>query len=228
MRYREKLPSQETFYASYGLFVHRLIERYYRGEIAADELPGAFLGGFSEEVRGERPSEKITENYIRAGADYFRSFRPFPFAMLGVERRVRFRVGGNAFVGVIDYIGRADSGGLVLIDHKSRAMKPRSPRKTPTEKDRELDTMLRQLYLYAAAVREEFGEFPEKLCFNCFRTGVFIEEPFREEAFRKALAWAEEQVSAIQKAEEFPPRPEYFRCRYLCGMRDRCEYAEFI
>ena len=51
--------------------------------------------------------------------------------------------------GVIDLVGRSDTGGLVIVDHKSRALKPRSKRKKPTKTNQELDEYLRQLYLYA-------------------------------------------------------------------------------
>ena len=71
MKYISGDSEQPTFYASYGSFIHSLIERYYSGELKREELPMAFLLGFSAGVRGERPSDKIVRNYIAAGKRYF-------------------------------------------------------------------------------------------------------------------------------------------------------------
>lgn len=78
----------------------------------------------------------------------------------------------------LDFLGESEAGELVLVDNKSRDLKPRSNRKRPTAKDTELDDMLRQLYLYSIPVFESFGRYPDWLCFNYFRSGVFIKERF--------------------------------------------------
>jgi hypothetical protein len=145
--------------------------------------------------------------------------------MVGVEKRVDFQIAGLPFVGYIDYLGEKD-GEYYLIDNKSRDLKPRSKRSKPTVKDGELDSMLRQLYLYSAAVKQEYGKFPKSLCFNCFKAGVFIEEPFLEEKYSESVEWAVKQIDLIKKAEEFYPNIEYFSCRYICGVNEDCVYHQ--
>lgn len=218
---REKR-GEDTFYASYGSFIHSILADYYKGKLDKDDLPGVFLSRFRESVKGARPSPEIAAKYVDEGATYLRS----PFIpdgeIIGVEKRVRFSVCGKPFVGTVDLLVR-DENGIVLIDHKSRALKPRSGKSKPTANDLEIDDMMKQLYLYAEAVRQEFGEIPYKLCLNCFRSGVLIEEPFDEAAFEAAKEWAAAETDRIETEDDFDADPEWFRCRYLCGYHTYCD-----
>lgn len=223
LRYIRQYPESSKFYASFGSFMHRLIERFYRGEISKEQMLSEYLSNFSKEVVGVRPKEETLRKYIECGASYLRSFRPFPYEMLDVEKKVNFEINGVPFVGFIDFLGK-DGDDLVIVDNKSRDLKQRSGRKKPTRKDQELDDMLRQLYLYAAAVKQEFGKFPKYLCFNCFRSGEFIVEPFRIEAYESAVSWATEKIHAIEDSEEFPPKQNAFSCFWICGVSDFCKY----
>lgn len=220
-------PEEPMFYASYGSFIHELIASFYRGEIRQSDLKQTFLLGFSNRVEGVRPSDKIVSDYIAQGADYFENFTPLPYRIIGVEQEVNFEFSGLPFIGFIDLLAET-SEGIVIIDHKSRTLKPRSTRKKPTLKDAELDEMLYQLYLYAEAVNQIYGKYPVKLCFNCFRNGVFIEEPFRMEGLEQTKSWVTANVARIKKVTEFFPQYDFFPCRYLCGHHNGCCYYEMM
>lgn len=213
------------FYASYGSFMHKLIEQFYRGELSIDDMKSRFLLDFKKEVKGDRPSEKIVQNYIANGLSYLSSFSPFPYNMIDVEKYIEFDVDGIPARGYIDYVGEKD-GDYYIVDNKSRDLKPRSKRKTPTKKDEELDAMLRQLYIYAHAVKQIYGKLPVALCFNCFKSGTFIEEPFNEDRYREAIDWFKSSVAEITEtdSDDFYPSVEFFNCRYLCGLQDDCCY----
>lgn len=222
LRYIREKREDELFYASYGTFMHALLADYYAGRTPGENLVPEFLTGFRERVRGSRPSSEIARKYVEEGAEYLRSpYRP-DGEIVGVEKDVRFSVRGKPFVGFIDLIVR-DGHGLVIVDHKSRAMKPKSGKSRPTASDLEIDERMKQLYLYAEALRQEFGEFPYKLCFNCFRNGVLIEEAFSEERCEQTSAWASEEIARIEREEDFETDPEWFRCRYLCGYHTYCD-----
>ena len=213
------------FYASYGSFMHKLLERYYQGGLTRDSMLFEFFSKFSTEIKGDRPPGSIVTNYIKHGAEYIKSFEPVESDTFEIEKKVFFEHHGNRFVGVIDYLGEKD-GDFFIVDHKSRDLKPRSNRETPTAKDAELDSMLRQLYLYSAAIKSEYKKFPKYLCFNCFRTGVFIREPFNEDAYNETIKWADRTIDEIKNAEDFYPRREFFMCKYLCGYNDICCYYQ--
>lgn len=213
------------FYASYGSFMHKIIEEFYRGKLAKEEMLTKFLFDFQTEVKGERPKESTVSKYIQCGVEYLRTFSPFPYKMIDVEKKVKFEINGKKFIGFIDYLGEKD-GEYYIVDNKSRELKPRSKRAKPTVKDQELDEMLKQLYLYAAAVKQEYGKFPKALCFNCFKNGVFIEEPFSEKVFSETIEWFLKTIDNIADENDFLPYLDYFSCKNICGVKDECCYYE--
>lgn len=225
MRYISKCKDSDRFFSSYGSFMHRLIERYYKGDLPKENMILEFLTGFAENVKGERPSEAVVTKYIESGSNYFKNFRPLKYRTVDVEKRIDFEIDGIKFVGVIDYIGE-QKGKYYLVDNKSRNLKQRSNRKNPTVKDKELDSMLNQLYLYSAAVKQEYGKFPDALCFNCFRNGEFIREPFQKDKYYQTIQWAKEEIDKIKHTEEFYPNVDPFVCRYICGVSDECIYYQ--
>lgn len=225
LKYIKDCKEKPQFYSSYGSFMHKLLEQYYRGELTKEEMQIKFLFNFSKEVQGIRPQDSTVKKYIEAGIEYLRGFKPFPFEMVDVEKEVHFNIGNYPFVGFIDYIGRKD-GALYIVDNKSRDLKPRSGKAKPTVKDRELDEMLRQLYIYAAAVKQEYGEFPKSLCFNCFKSNTFIEEPFDEDRYNETIEWVEKSINDISECDDFYPCVEFFGCYYICGVSDDCLFWE--
>lgn len=223
LKYIKGYDETEKFYASFGSFIHKLLEQFYQNKISKQEMLITFLSDFSQEVRGMRPNEKIVQNYINAGRNYLKNFTPLPYDLLDVEKKIQFKIDDYKFIGFIDYLGKKN-GDIYLVDNKSRNLKPRSNRDKPTASDKELDKMLRQLYLYSIAVKEEYGKYPKSLCFNCFRNGIFIEEPFKIEKLQEAKSWAIQCIKEIENAEDFPPNRDFFSCFYICGVNDHCEY----
>lgn len=215
----------DMFYSSYGSWMHQIIEEYYRGKLSKEDMAQKFLTGFTENVRGKRPKQDLVTKYIRLGTEYLEGFEPFPFNMIDVEKKVEFEVAGLKFIGFIDYLGEKD-GEYYIVDNKSRDLKKRSKRETPTQNDKLIDKMLRQLYIYSAAVKDEYGKFPKALCFNCFKAGNFIVEPFRIDKYEEAINWAVETVEEIKQTDDFYPHTDYFSCNNICGVSDHCIYHE--
>lgn len=225
LNYIEHRRETDQFYSSFGSYMHSLMAEFYEGKAEPDELAARFLSGFRENVKGIRPSPELAAKYIEAGAGFLRGLTMPAEEIVGVEKQIFFALDSIPFTGFIDLLTRTDEG-LIITDHKSRTLKPRTGKNPPTKGDREIDDMLRQLYLYSASVRDEYGVFPAKLRFNCFRNGVLIEEPFREEAYEEAVRWAVDSVGKIMETEDFAPMPDYFACRWLCGFRDWCGEGE--
>lgn len=216
-------PDAKQFFASYGSFMHELLERFFSGKAGSNGLVTDYLLGFREKVQGQAPNSKIFLHYFTDGLACLRSLGQIPFRVLSTEQKMRFTVNGIPMVGFIDCIAEEEDG-LILVDHKSRTLKPRSGRKTPTKSDEELDDYLHQLYLYAEAVRQERGVFPKTLCFNCFRQNTVIREPFDEQKYLQTVRWLTQMVGKIAQTSDFPPDWEYFKCSYLCDMNRHCEY----
>lgn len=217
-----KPKEKRMFFSEYGKFVHEILEKYYKKEISWGEAREIFITTYKENVP-KAPNNPLFKSYFKGGCDYFRfSGNLFDYEVVDVEKYVKFNVGDIEFQGVIDLICRDEDGKLIIIDHKSRALKPRSTRKKPTKTDIELDKYLKQLYLYSIPAKEIYGEYPSKLCFNCFRTGTYIEEAFNEKKLNETIEWVNEEVDKISNTTSFKPLPEYFKCNHLCEMQDEC------
>ena len=213
------------FFSDYGSYMHKLIELYLRGFLEKEELTGAYVSGFQRNIRGKAPSNKIFKSYFDQGYDYLSEI-DFPYlSPIGVEQKVDFHVGDKPFTGVIDCVAM-DDGKLVILDNKSRALKPRSDRQKPTASDVELDSYLRQLYLYSVPMEQLYHTYPDRLEINCFRTGQLISEPFRQGEFEKTKEWALKTIDTITENEDWSPKIDYWKCRYICNLSDSCCYFQ--
>ena len=217
------------FFSDYGSFMHELIAEHLESGTPSDDLVIKFLKDFRKSVKGEAPNEKIFEKYFDRGAEYLSQIDTDleRWKPLAIEERYNFSLGGRKFVGIVDMVCETDDGDLVILDHKSHQLKPRSGRKKPTKGDAELDEYLRQLYLYCIPVKQKFGRFPKWLVFNCFRNDDktrFIIEPFDEERFEEAKRWALDSIERIRQEEEWSADAEYWKCHHICGLSDQCEF----
>lgn len=222
----ERKPSS-AFFAEYGSFVHHLLEKYYKGKIKRSELPSEYLAGFYDNVKSKAMSGKVFSSYFGDGLRYFREFVPVEGGIVKAEGQITGEIDGLTFTGIVD-LTVDDGEDLMIVDHKSRAVKPRSTRGKHTKSDEELDELLTQLYLYVPLIEKVYGRRPKWLAINSFRTGTFIKEEFDEEKYQAAKEWFKKGVETIMSDENFDPEPEFFKCRNLCEMCGHCEYADYI
>lgn len=226
LRYILHEPQRDSFFAEYGSFVHKIIEKYLRGELAKDDLALYFMRHFAEAVPTAAMSADLKARYYTRGVEYFRHFS-FPHDdIVAVEERVEFDLDGAPFAGYIDVISR-DGDDLIITDHKSHDLKPFSKRypEQKTKTDLELESYLRQLILYAVGVKKAYGRYPKTLEFNCFKSGTVISIPFNEEWVKPTLKWASDLRRDIIQESEWTPNVDYFFCKNLCDYRDSCEYC---
>ena len=225
LSYIEPMEDKPMFFSDYGLFMHKIIEKYLNEELKRDDLAKYYLTNFRSNVKGVAPKKEIFKSYFVQGLQYLENME-FPYDdLLGVEKKVNFCIGDKSFTGFIDCVAK-DNGSIIILDNKSRALKPRSQRSKPTKSDNELDEYLKQLYIYSIPIHEEFHIYPERLEFNCFRTGELISEPFREEALEETKRWANECIEKIIDNDDWSPRMEYWKCRHLCSLNHHCIYYQ--
>lgn len=216
----------DLFFASYGTFMHELIAEFYKGEKDALDVRLNYLSNYRNRVAMPAPSQKVANGYFESGLAYLKTIHPSEDKVVSVEERFSAEIGGTPFIGFIDRLDETADGELVLIDNKSRTLKPRSKRAKPTQMDHMLDEYLRQLYLYSEFVNKKFGKYPKNLCFNCFREQTLIKEPFDPAKLDEAKAWAKENIAKISEETRFRPDVEWFKCHHLCEMRHLCDYYD--
>lgn len=185
------------------------------------ELADAYEAEYDEAVKHYFPPfpKGLAARYYDEGLQYFRSFDGFGDGMeiLSVEDKFELYIRSNRFVGIADLVLRdRNSGGITVIDHKSKSMN--SMQKAQYENTR-------QLYTYAAYVKERFGAFPTLLRFNMFRYGVNIDEPFSMERYIETMDWIERTIAEIRAEKEWKVSSSSYFCRFICSTRLYCPIA---
>ena len=212
-------------FAQAGTLVHQILAMWARGEAAISELPAIWVQEFQKAVTAPFPAFLASKGYAEKLFDsvlcYLEGFDGFPeYEIVESEKEFCSSIAGEHFVGVIDLILRdKESGGLVLVDHKSCSL-------SSFKKSKE--QMYRQLLLYSKYCADTYGEFPIRLRFNLFKENLYDERPFSREDYVSARLWAEsviEEMKAKDVTDWFETRPELFRCTNLCSCRNDCVFG---
>ena len=188
------------------------------------ELADAYEAEYDEAVKHYFPPfpKGMAGQYYDEGLQYFQSFDGFgdDKEILSVEDKFELDIRSNRFVGIADLVLRdRNTGDIIVIDHKSKSMN--SMKKAQYENTR-------QLYTYAAYVKERFGEFPTLLQFNMFRYGVNINEPFAMERYEETMDWIERTIAQIKAEKEWKVSSSGYFCRFICSTRLHCPVGEEI
>ena len=188
------------------------------------ELAEAYEAEYDEAVKHYFPPfpKGMAGQYYDEGLQYFQSFDGFgdDKKILSVEDKFELDIRGNRFVGIADLVLQdKKTGDIIVIDHKSKSMN--SMNKAQYENTR-------QLYTYAAYVKERFGEFPTLLQFNMFRYGVNINEPFAMERYEETMDWIERTIAQIKAEKEWKVSSSGYFCRFICSTRLHCPVGEEI
>lgn len=222
LSYIKKLPRTQNFFSQYGLLMHHILQKYLSGKLQKRELIPFYIENFSEEITQRPKTADMRTKYFLQGLEYLKNISWKQVKILGVEQEIAYKIAGKPATGFVDLIENED--GIIITDHKSADLAGYSGRKKPTKNDLALDNYFRQHYLYSIAAFDLYGEYPKELRLNCFRNNSFISVPFDHVKFEATLEWASAKIDAITKNEDWTPRTDYFRCNFLCDMRENCEY----
>ena len=211
---------ESNLFASYGILVHSILERYAKGELQINELVDEFTSGFELEINEPIVmfGKDLTQSYLDKGILFFTNFKGF-WGLKPLESEYRFEValGKNTFVGVIDLIAEDEDGNIIIVDHKSSSKFSK----------KDLKSKSKQLYLYAKAIYEKYGKFPTQLWFNHFKNDYIEKMFFDIDFYNETIQWALDTMDKIEACLEFNPNNnDKFFCGYLCDYRNNCEYKE--
>ena len=221
LNYIKEEEETKHFYAEYGSLIHRVLERFYSGAITKEQALSMFMTGFVLDLPDEvKPS--IAENYYQQGKEYLSSLAMPKEKIIGIEEKLDFKVGDYPFVGFVDLL-LEDDNGLIIQDHKSRVLK-----RGTKKQNEEFNSFTKQLYLYSAGIEQRYGQLPKKLRFNCFRNGTLLEEVFDQSKYEATIQWALDTIGKIEQESTWKPSLEWFKCKFICGFSDSCDYKEFI
>lgn len=230
LRYIENNKSEENFFGQYGSFIHKILEKYAKGELSIFELSKYYEDNFDLEITCDAPYSMgdLRQAYFEKGLDYLDNIDLIldEYEVLGVEKKVSFSIDGYSFIGFIDLLLKdKTSGKILIIDHKSRALKFKKNGELSKTDSPAFEGFKRQLYLYSKGIIDEYKIAPSKLCWNMFKERKWISTDFHQDEYEQALQWAKWTIDMIKLEDEWKPNPEFYYCKYLCGMRNQaCEY----
>lgn len=211
---------QDNAFSQYGTFAHELLEQWAKGELADWQLEAEWADGYDKAITRSFPPylKGFSAKAYEEGRAYFASFDSFPgFTVVSAEKKFNVQVGNYEFAGIADLVLRDNlTGELAVIDHKTKGQ---------SSMKKDYKTYLKQLYIYAIHVKEEYGEYPAMLGFNMIKPNVILWEEFSEEKLQETIAWVNETCARIEAAAEFPPHPDSHRCQYICDVRGACPHC---
>lgn len=224
LQYVQKVPQDDNAFALYGTFAHKLLEQYANHEIPDFLLAGAWADGYDEAVTRPFPPfpKGMGEKYYQQGLQYFESFTGFgdQYEIVSAEQRFELNIGGYPFVGVADLILRdRQTGELTVVDHKS---------KSAATMKKDLPSYRKQLYVYAAYVREKYGVYPKYLKFNLFRENEWVTEEFDETVFHEVMQWVVDTIEEILLEADWKVSCSSYFCRFVCGVFNDCPAREAV
>ena len=231
LRYIDCNKSENGFFGEYGSLIHKILEKYEKGELSLFELNDYYEEHFSENVPHDAPPNKyvdIKQSYYEKGLDYFNNIDLDldKYEVLGVEKEVRFQIAGKDFVGYIDLLLKEkETGKIIILDHKSASIKILKNGKVSKSDQEHVREFIRQLCLYAIPIIQEYGHVDE-LWWNLFKDKNWLKIPFNKEDYDEAIKWAEDTLILIEKEKDWlPNNSSSYYCNYLCGQRNHaCEY----
>lgn len=206
-------------FSDYGTFAHQLLDRWAKGELEPWQLQIEWEAGYEAAVTHDFPPfmKGYREKARVMCSEYFGKFDGFPgYDIVSSERRFTVPIGPYEFEGIADLVLKSkEDGSLMVVDHKT---------KSPDSMRKELPKFRNQLYIYAAHVKHEYGEYPKTLAFNMLKTGELITEQFTEEQMKRTEEWAITTVDNICMDVEYIYQQDDFHCRFLCDVRAQCSH----
>lgn len=230
LHYIDSNKSENGFFGQYGSFIHKILEMYAKEELSIFEISQFYEEHFCEEVSYDAPPNKyvdIKQSYYEKGLEYLDNIDLIldNYEVLGVEIKVKFKIGGYEVIGYIDLLLRdKESGEIIILDHKSASLKFKKNGEISKTDEHHFLEFKRQLYLYSMAVIEEYGEV-SFLEWNMFKDRKHIKIPWNREEYDEAIKWAYDTVKLIEQEKDWRANPDFYYCHYLCGQRNNaCEY----
>lgn len=231
MKKIENLVGDSNAYAEIGKYGHELNEKIFKRQLTVQQVLEACVENFDDCIM-EYISDSSREKKYLAMCDYFSSFDESfwdKFEVIAAEEEFHWKIGKYKCIGYADLILRRKNDlKIFLIDHKSA---PHFFKKDGTPLKAQTDNYLaykNQMYMYADAMKNKYGFYPDYLVWNHFLdNGTITMIPFLEEELQSTLIWFKDIVQRIYKDKTFEAIENFIMCNQLCDYRNGfCEYKD--
>jgi hypothetical protein len=208
--YIDDAPQVGNGWSDAGTFCHEIMEAFNEGILDEKGALDTFDTWLDQDFEFPFPGY---------GYKSYKQIRPFfenlkrTDRIVASEMHFTYEIAGRRFQGYIDTVYDPDV--YNVIDYKISKPFNRNL----------LKSKQRQMYLYAPAIFESYGKYPDKYVFVFFRDrskSIVIDHNSKD--LEKTLEWAEKTMELIEKEEEYKASPDQFFCNNLCGFRNICEF----
>lgn len=231
LRKIERTEGERNGYAEIGTYAHGILEKLLKKEMTFREALDDCVENFHDYITDPYMKESTVDAKYLSFCDYLSDLNEKVldgYQIVSTEQKLWWDLDGHKMCGVADLLLRNEqTGKLVLVDHKSSPhylKKNGEPLKSQLEN---FTKYKKQMYLYAYAIHQKYGEYPETLAWNHFLDGGSITAiPFKEEDLKETLAWAKGIIEKIENDHEYlPDTSNYLQCYVYCDYRNGiCEY----
>jgi hydrogenase maturation factor len=227
--YIEREDRSGNAFSDFGNVIHQTLEEYFKGNLESSQMKQYYIDNYNSFVKSEWPRypNGMAENYYKAGLNYFDnfSFDKSLYEVVYIEESVKTTHHGiNLSVKPDLILKEKSTGDYILVDYKTAKIK-----KTKKDKAKQLESYLRQFYLYVYFLWLERQIEVKKIIIWFIRDGKEIVEIVDAIKAQETIDWFEEVVNRI-KLEEYwnhnnTKDSDYF-CKQICGVRNKCEYGK--
>ena len=255
LNYIECADRENNFFAEFGLLVHAALEKYFRDELEVYELAQWYQNNYDKFVKTPVPPfpPNMEEGYFKSGLNYFENF-DFPkheYEVLGIEDSFDVKIGDYTVVIKPDlFLRHKNTKKNILCDYKSSVLfKPTSSNKnviylskgqreypyTFKNKDKreQLVHYVRQMYLYCYGLKQYYNIDINEIQLWFVRHNKTLLFPYRTEKSKESIDWFIEEISLIEKEEDWQPitfgldekqlKKVSYWCNFLCSFRSICD-----
>lgn len=218
----ERPPNEDNAFSLYGGYVHSLLEKCAKHELACYELCDKYQDEFDIAVNLDFPPNAfcdLRDSYFNDGYAFLERYEGFEdeYEILGIEQNFTEDFGTFKLRGFIDLILRdRKSGEITILDWKSKAK---------FKNKAEQRHYSYQPALYSKHIKSTYGVWPKTLRFYMFRKGNVVDIPFSQELFDEAVEWAERSIRKIEACDDWEATVDDWFCTQLCNFRKSCPYA---
>ena len=233
LKHIEGVEDKSNGFAEQGSLIHDILDKWAKKEIKKEDMAKEYERRYADEVVTSFPrmltSKGYAEKTYMQGLEYFQNFDEFPgYTVVSAEEKfdqpIKLTDGcERPFIAFVDLILRDEfSGGLVVVDHKSKSL---------AEFKRHKEEMYKQQYIYSYFVYQKYREWPASLMFNLFKAEEKDEQLFSMEKYNEVMQWATDAIHQIEsydildwmkcKEQKTPGKPDMY-CGYICSSRASC------
>jgi hypothetical protein len=214
-----------NFFGQYGSYVHNVLEKYFKRELAEFELPKYYEKHYKEEITAPLPPypPNMGETYYNDGLVSFLNmdFDLDKYDLISIEEYINFEYNGINLVIKPDVILQdMDTGEYILLDIKTHKLKGN---KTD---NKSIDGYMRQAQLYTYGIWQVKNIQISKIMIWYFRNQQITETTVDPLKIMETMNWVDNAVKEIKQEEKWEAnlsKSNDYWCEHICSMSLQCQ-----